>query len=194
MARPSFKPSDAQRAEVERLVKAKLPIEEMARRLNLAPKTFRKHFAAELGLIPVETVITGLAGARPRTAGGFRPTDEQREMALILAGAQLSHPEIARKLGVSIEVLQEHFADELEKGPVKCKSDILAAMFYAGKGGNVAAAKVYLVFNGQGDPGPADQPTPIGLKGKKEAAAIASRGAEVGTPWEGLVSPSDKPN
>lgn len=185
MGRPAFKPSDDQRLEVERLVKAKVSIEEMARRLELAPKTFRKHFAAELGLISVETVNTGLAAAKPRTTV-FRPTDEQREMATILAGAQLSRPEIARKLEISVETLEEHFADELERGPVKCKSDILAAMYFAGKGGNVAAAKVFLVFNGQGDPETTQQPASQGLVGKKERANIAAKTAGAGTPWEAL--------
>lgn len=193
MGRPSFSPSTEQREQVEAWVKAKVSIEEMARRLSLAPKTFRKHFAAELGLISVETVNTALEIARPRTAV-FRPTDEQREMAMILAGAQLSRPEIARKLGLTVEVLEEHFADELEKGPVKCKSDILAAMFYAGKGGNVAAAKVYLLFNGQGTPTDEVQPAANGLKGKKESASIAARSAEAGTGWDELVGQSGKPN
>lgn len=192
MGRPSFKPSDEQRAEVERWVKAKLSIEEMARRMELTAKTLRKHFAEELGLIPVQTVNTVLAAARPRT--GFHPNDEQREMALILAGAQLSHHEIARKLDISVEVLEEHFAEELERGPIKCKSDILITMFNAGKGGNVAAAKVFLVFNGQGAPDTAnEQPARIGMIGKKEAATIAARSAETGTAWEDLPA-SGKPN
>lgn len=193
MGRPSFAPTADQRAEVERLAQARVPIEEIARRMKLAPKTLRKHFASELGIIPVETVNTALDAARPRDTSAFRPSHEQREMALILAGARLSHPEIARKLGVSLDVLREHFADELERGPVDCKSDILASMFYAGKGGNVAAAKVYLVFNSQGDETP-DQPARIGLQGKKEAAAIAAKTAEAGTAWEDLVPPSSKPN
>jgi len=192
MGRPSFKPSDDQREQVVQWVKAKVSIEKMALRMELAPKTFRKHFAAELGLIPAETVNTVLAAARPRTEV-FRPTDEQREMALILAGARLSRHEIARKIGVTVEVLIEHFAAELENGPAKCKSDILSSMFYAGKGGNVAAGKVYLLFNGQEEPNPDQQPAKVGLLGKKEQASIAARNAEAGTGWDDLVS-SNKPN
>src|SRR3990167_2216783 len=193
MGRPAFKPTDEQRAKVARLIKGKVPIEEIARRMELAEKTLRKYFGAELGLIPVETVNTGLAMARPRTEV-FRPSDEQREMAMILAGARLSHPEIARKLGITEECLREHFGDELEKGPIKCKADILAAMFYSGKGGNVAAAKVFLLFNGQGDPGPEQQPAKVGLQGKKVQAAIAAQTAEAGTSWEDVVPPSGRPN
>lgn len=193
MGRPSFKPTDDQRALVEGYVKSKISIEEMARRMDLAPKTFRKHFAAELGLVSAETVNTALESAKPRLIG-FRPTDEQREMALVLAGAQLSHAEIARKLGITEDVLKEHFADELENGPVKCKADILSSMYHAGRGGNVAAAKVFLIFNGQEAPGPEQQPAAAGLIGKKEAAKIAAQGGAGGTGWDDLVTPNNKPN
>lgn len=193
MGRPRFKPTAEQIKQVEIWVKAKVAIEKMAERLALAPKTFRKHFAEQLGLIAAETVDAGLEMARPKTSV-FRPTDDQREMALILAGARLSHGEIARKMCVSVEMLEEHFAAELESGPAKCKADILNSMFYAGKGGNVAAAKVYLVFNGQDDASVEIQPAAAGIKGKKEQAAIAARSAETGTAWEDLLAAGAKPN
>lgn len=194
MARPSFKPTDQQRAQVVEWVKAKVSIEEMARRLVLAPKTFRKHFAAELGISPSDRVNTEQQTVLPQRADAFRPTSEQRDVALILAGAQLSLPEIARKMGLDVEVLKEHFAAELVEGPVKCKADILQAMFYAGKGGNVAAAKVYLVFNGQSQPEEqVEQPAALGLIGKKAAAAAGATTAQAGTGWEDLV-PTNKPN
>lgn len=195
MARPSFKPTDPQRSQVAEWVKAKVSIEEMARRLELAPKTFRKHFAAELGISPRDRVNTEQQTVLPPRSDAFRPTSEQRDVALILAGAQLSLPEIARKMGMDVEVLKEHFASELVEGPVKCKADILQAMFYAGKGGNVAAAKVYLVFNGQSAPDdkPSEQPAALGLLGKKASAAAGAPTAQAGTGWEDLV-PSAKPN
>lgn len=198
MGRPSKDPTDEQRSNVRQWVAAKVSIEEMARRVGFACKTFRKHFAVELGISPIDRVITDQAQASPSArADAFRPNSEQREVALILAGAQLSRPEIARKMGLAVEVLEEHFADELVQGPVKCKADIIQAMFYAGKGGNVAAAKVYLVFNGQGPPEDkmdAAQPAAIGLLGKKESAAIAARTAGAGTAWDDLVPATTKPN
>lgn len=196
MGRPSKDPTDEQRESVIEWVKAKVSIEEMARRVGFAPKTFRKHFAAELGLSPPDRVNTEPAIPAQRV-DVFRPTSEQREAALILAGAQLSRPEIARKMGLAVEVLEEHFAAELEEGPIRCKADILQAMFYAGKGGNVAAAKVFLVFNGQAAPDPAktEQPAAIGMLGKKAAANIGAQNAQAGTPWEELISPpGGKPN
>ena len=189
MGRPSFVPTDEQKEKVEQWVQARVAIEEIARRLDLAPKTLRKHFAKELGLIPAETVNTALEVAKPRLTT-YQPTAEQREMALILAGAKLAKEEIARKMGVTVAVLEEHFAEELETGPVKCKGDILQSMFYAGKGGNVAAAKVFLIFNGQEEenPKPHGQPAAQGLTGKKEQAAVAAQDAEKGTPFDGLLN------
>ena len=199
MGRPSKDPTDEQRANVRQWVEAKVSIEEMARRVGFAPKTFRKHFAAELGISSTDRVITEQVTLPPVRLDVFRPTSEQREVALILAGAQLSRPEIARKMGLALEVLEEHFAAELAEGPVKCKADIIQSMFHAGKGGNVAAAKVYLVFNGQGAPDDkpdAEQPAALGMLGKKAAAAVGAQTAQAGTGWDGLVGPATpgKPN
>ncbi len=196
MGRPAFEPTDEQREQVTIWVASRVPIEGMARRMGLAPKTFRKHFAAQLGLIPANQVATAMPPGTALQARqvAFRPTDEQREQALILAGARLSREEIARKVGVTVDVLEEHFAEELERGPAKCKSDIISSMFYAGKGGNVAAAKVYLLFNGQNDPdgdrppAPVDQPAPQGLQGKKANATLSAQNAEKGSPFDGLLN------
>ena len=187
MGRPAKTPTDEQRAQVREWVKARVSIEEMARRLSLTSKTFRKHYAEEIGAVPVETVIT-------QPVARFVATVEQRQSVLILAGARISHDEIARKIGVSTDVLREHFADELRRGPGQCKADVLESMFYAGKSGNVAAAKVYLTFNAMSDEPTPAQPAAQGLQGKKQTALVASQTAERGTPWEGLVTPGSKPN
>lgn len=194
MARPSFSPSAAQRAQVAAWVQAKVSIQEMATRLDLATKTFRKHFATELGLIPVETVITALETARPRAGGGFRPSDDQREIVVVLAGARWPYDDIALQLDVSREVLEEHFANELRQGPVRFTAPVIRAMWHAAQGGNATAAKMCLIMNGSGAPNPDLQPAREGLTGKKEAAKIAANGAEVGTAWEEVVSPGSKLN
>jgi hypothetical protein len=191
MGRPSFNPTDEQRAEVARLKQAKVSIEEIARKIDVTPKTLRKAFATELGLIPVETVNTVLNTARPRPTN-YRPTSEQRELVLILSGGRMPRLEIAATLEVGIDVLEEHFGEELDNGPTKSRAAILVSMYNAGKGGNVAAAKVYLLFNGQEEPNPDQQPAKAGLVGKKESQSIAARTAEGGTAWADLVTA--KPN
>lgn len=192
MGRPSFKPSDDQIAQVTGWVKSKVSIEEMARRLKLAPKTFRKHFAAELGLISVETVNTGLASARPREPA-FKANDNQREMVLILAGARWPREDIALNIGVTVEVLEEHFADDLRDGPVKFPAPVIQSMWHAARGGNATAAKICLIMNGAGMQKSDQQPSREGLRGKKEQATIAAQRAATGTAWDDLVEPG-KPN
>ncbi|HLY04256.1 MAG TPA: hypothetical protein VKR31_00765 [Rhizomicrobium sp.] len=187
MGRPSFSPTPEQRAQVAALSKARVAVEEIARRLDLAPKTLRKHFAVELGLVQAETVIT-------REFTRFVATEEQKEVVTILAGGRFSRPEIARKIGVSVEVLQEHFAKQLEDGPVKCRSDAVQAIYHAMRGGNMTAAKLWLIISSQGDDDqPGEQPAAAGLRGKKQQQAIAAKTAEAGTGWEDLVAPG-RPN
>jgi AraC-like DNA-binding protein len=195
MGRPSFVPTPQQRAQVEAWVKAEVSIEEMARRLELAPKTFRKHFAAELGISPPDRVITELPMPAQRVEA-FRPNDAQREMALILAGARWPYDDIALEIGVSIDVLEEHFAKELRDGPVKFPAPVIRSMWHAAQGGNATAAKICLIMNGAGtDKGAPQQPAAEGLKGKKAAAALGAKNAQEGTGWEDLVAPpSGKPN
>jgi len=166
----------------------------MARRLDLTPKTFRKHFASELGLISAETVNTQLAAARPRTDDGFRPTDEQREMALILAGAHWPHEDIALDIGVTVDELQKHFSRELIEGPVKFPAPVIRSMWHSAQGGNATAAKICLIMNSGSTGQSNQQPSREGLKGKKEMATIAARNAESGTSWEDILPPTTKPN
>lgn len=194
MGRPSFKPTDEQRAQVNQWVKARVAIEEMARRLELAPKTFRKHFAAELGLTPVETVKT--QSAQP-TRAEYRPSEDERMSAFLLAGFGIAHSEIARLLTAGdVDVLKEHFADELKSGPIKLKDHALKDLYFQMRGGSVGATKavITLIAAGEAAPDPDQQPAAQGLLGKKEQAKLAARGAEAGTPWESILGPSSKPN
>lgn len=192
MGRPSFAPTDEQRAEVRRLRQAKVSIDEIAHRLDVAPKTLRKFFGVELGIISIETVNTALAGSKPRIEA-FRPTDEQRESALILAGARWPHQDIADYLRVTLEMLHEHFADDLAMGPKKFPAEVIKASWFAARAGNQTAAKICLIMNGTGEQDPTSQPAREGLKGKKEAAAIAARTAEAGTAWDD-ADVTGKPN
>jgi len=200
MGRPAKAITPEQRAQVEAWVKARVPIEAMARRIGFAPKTFRKHFAAELGLTVdqvEQSMPPGTVVVDPPRALAFRPTDEHREMVLILAGANFSREEIARKAGVTIEVLEEHFAAELVDGPVKCNADVIRSLFYAAKGGNVSAQRTWLLISGRPTEGegagknkndPQRQPAAQGLQGKKASADLAAQTAEKGSPFDGLLN------
>jgi hypothetical protein len=48
------------------------------------------------------------------------------------------------EIGVSIDVLEEHFAKELRDGPVKFPAPVIRSMWHAAQGGNATAAKICL--------------------------------------------------
>lgn len=178
MGRPAFEPSDEQRTSVEAWVQADVPIEEMARRIGITSKTFRKAFAGLLGKKPGETVNTEAAPKAPP----FQPTDEQRRAVLIMAAAHGPEEEIARAIGVSVDMLNAHFAKELCDGPSIGYRDGVESLYNSMKAGNVAATKAWLILNMQGDriaaPKAAEiQPAANAMKGKKEQADENARAA-----------------
>lgn len=196
MGRPTFKPSDEQRAQVAAWFKARVAIEEIARRLELAPKTLRKHFASELGLNRAETVNTDPDVIMPRLET-LRPTAEQRLSVLLLSGFGISHEEIARLLELDPATLEEHFSAELRDGPLRLKDEALKSLYHQMKGGNNSATKAVLglIAMGEARETPKDQPTRLDLPaGKKATQAIAAATGAAGTGWEDLVPTSTKPN
>lgn len=194
MGRPAFEPTAEQRADVAKWKEARVSIEEISRRIGKAPKTVRKVFAAELGLSLVQSVITQSGEQEllppPPREPAFVPSLDQRTRVTILAGARISPEEIARKMEMTVDMLKEHFGQELINGPAVCKSDIIESTFYAGKGGNVAAQKVYLAFNAQAEPDAEDQPKALPPAGKKEQR-LRDAQAPVGSdsPWNDLDEP-----
>jgi hypothetical protein len=156
MGRPAKQPSDQDRAQVETWVAARVPIQVMARRIGLAPKTFRKHFARELGLIAADQVAEAMPPGvviDPPRPPAFRATDEQKEWVIILSGARWPNDDIAAQLQMPLEVLEEHFANELELGPVRFPAEAIKSAWYAARGGNQTAVKTCLIMNGRETPG-----------------------------------------
>jgi len=196
MARPAFCPTQAQRDQVIEWIAAKVPIEGMARRLGLAPKTFRKHFAAQLGIAPPvgEDLFVEPTGPDPRPkVEGYRPTSDVRQLVEILVGADISKHEIARKIGISVEMLEQHFADELDMGIAKCGGDVIVQLYRSATGGNVSAMKLYLMLSKQrsAEERDRDRPRPpveVMNTGKKEVAQLQSNNAVAGTKFEGLIN------
>jgi AraC-like DNA-binding protein len=201
MGRPSLIITDAQRGQVAQWIRERVPLERMAQRLGMAPKTFRKHFGHQLGTAPVPDAAPLLPDeflpARQALFDAYRPTAEMREIVMVLAGAAISKEEIARKLGQPVDVIEYHFAEELASGSV-AKANVIMAMYRAAIGGNVSAQKSYTVIGallgGPEDPaGDRDrdrQPAPPAetFAGKKIQAAIESQNADRGTPWERVIN------
>lgn len=190
MGRPAFEPTDEQRQSVEQWIQVPVSIEEMARRVGCTSKTFRKAFAAELGKNSVET-------ERAPKAPPFQATDDQKRAVLIMAAAHGPEEEIACALGITVDLLQQHFVRELRDGPSIGYREGVESLFNQMKAGNTAATKAWLILNMQGDrmartkviPAP-EQPAANGLKGKKQQADEAARGVVAGG---GLFAPPTAP-
>jgi hypothetical protein len=58
----------------------------------------------------------------------FKPTPEQRERVEVLGAAHCSPDQIAAALGISLDTLTHHFADELEFGPARQRAAVNAAI------------------------------------------------------------------
>lgn len=118
----------------------------------------------------------------------FKPTPKQRHTVSVVAGAGVSHEEIAIGMGISRPTLEKHFAHELTTGAYQRRQEVLNAMFRAAKMGNVAAQKAYTALT----PKVAAPPLPAEPKpaGKKEQAASAAVTAQAGTGWEALLDTS----
>lgn len=113
-----------------------------------------------------------------------------RRSVSIVAGAGVSHEEIAIGLGIAINTLKKHFAFELTTGAYQRRQEVLNAMFKAAKKGNVAAQKAYAAMTPKPAAPPlqppADTDKPEGKKAQAQAAAVT---AQAGTSWESLLKP-----
>lgn len=199
--RPPLIITDAQRGLVAQWIRERVPLERMAQRLGMAPKTFRKHFGHQLGTAPVPDAAPLLPDEiLPDSQARFdayRPTGEIRELVMVLTAAAISKEEIARKLGQPVDVIEYHFADELASGAAVVKSNVIMSMYKAAIGGNVSAQKSFMVISSlgapedpQGDRQRDRQPAPPAetFAGKKIQAAIESQNADRGTPFERFLN------
>jgi hypothetical protein len=115
--------------------------------------------------------------ARPKLA----PTQAQRRLVRVSAGAGLSHEQIAISLELSRSSLERHFAHELTVGAYRCRIDVVVAMFAAAKRGSAAAQKAYLART------PQVAAPPLFKLGKKAQANADAPTAQHGTEWEALL-------
>jgi transcriptional regulator GlxA family with amidase domain len=188
MGRPSFSPTAEQRQEVAVLAQARVALEEIARRLGITKKTLQKHFAAELGRAEPVKAARVKTQERVNTPPPFSATPEQREVVEILAAARIGHQEIADRVGVTIAILEHHFAEELATGPAKRNSEVILATYRSAVGGSNSAQRLWqaIIAPGAG-PGGAKPAKPT-FAGKKADAQAAALVAGEGTEWSGLVN------
>lgn len=175
MGRPSFSPTAEQREIVSALAQAHVAQAEIARRIGVTKKTLQKHFAGELGRENTTGAEGVKTGARVKTPPPFQATAEQRDMVEILAAAGMPRPQIADKIGVSVEILQYHFETELREGPGKRRADGLLAIYRGMMAGNGGDKKLWEQITSPAAPKVAG--VKVGTVGKKAAAQAEAEAA-----------------
>lgn len=121
---------------------------------------------------------------RPPGRPPFKPTQTQRRLVRLAAGAGLPHVQIAAALAISQPTLRRRFADELGAGGARAKVEVVAALHASALRGSAAAARAYLQLSATK---PVDSPPKVPPLGKKAAAQAAALTAADDTDWETLL-------
>lgn len=198
--RPEYKPTPEQRAEVRRLRAADTSIGEIAKAISISRNTLRKHFAEELATAPTpieqQLDLTGahkVEPAQPSRQPGrpeFEPTDRQRNMVRLWAADDWTEARMALQLGIARETLRKHFADEIQFGADKVRTQVLLDLQRSSAQGKVGASNKLLERTALvAPPGPPKPPAEVEESiGKKAAARRGAQNAESGTDWDGLLN------
>jgi hypothetical protein len=119
----------------------------------------------------------------------FKPTDEQRLMVSVAAGAGCTQDAIAIAVGITKPTLLKHFAFELTTGAQARRIEVIQGLFDAAKRGSPAAAKAYLSQGVKPTDSPPSEPEVPLPEGKKAQANANARVNHKGTSWEQLLEP-----
>jgi hypothetical protein len=121
-------------------------------------------------------------------------TEEKRLRVAVLRAYDMSQPEIAEAMGISIPTLRKNYLRELRGGMAQKRAEMLVQLFLEGKAGNVAAIKEFLKQTRDGDllaahlasrhPNKGKKPKP----GKKEQALIDAQEPDVSSPMGNLMA------
>lgn len=126
---------------------------------------------------------------RPR----YEPTDKERAQCKALAGMGVPHTDIAIVLQISTPTLRRHFRTELDAGAIEANAKVAQSLFKQAtdlQKPSVVACIFWLKTRAGWSESGAEPRTPRDeLPGKKEQQNRAARTAQVGTEWEGLLSP-----
>lgn len=143
---------------------------------------------------------------RKRGRPAYKPTAAQRRSVEQMRACGEASATIARALGIDIDTLNKHFADEIANGISRRRAEVIEMLFKAARKGNVTAQKHLSNMTGltiaegkvMGDEAAPEEAKPERAPkiGKKEAAQQAADNAGLGTDWgEDLqVGGSGRPN
>jgi hypothetical protein len=122
-------------------------------------------------------------------------TEEKRLRVAVLRAYNLSQPEIAEAMGISVPTLRKNYLRELRDGMAQKRAEMLVQLYLEGKGGNVAAIKEFLKQTRDGDllaghlASRAPQKKSKQAKlGKKEQALVDAQAPDVSSPMGNLMA------
>ena len=201
--RPEYKPTDDQRAAVRSMKADGKSNAAIAAAVGISPNTLRKHFAAELKAAPAPAVeqqlalggvhhaVSATVDVRPPGRPEFEPTQRQREDVRLWAADDWSEERMAQQLGIARETLRKHFADEIQYGADRIRTQVLRDLERSSRAGRVGASAKLLEITSMVAPPSAPKaerpeapPEPLG---KKAQAIVDAKSADVGSDWADLV-------
>ncbi len=163
--RPAREPTAAERKKVKEFIGEGASQRVVAKALGISVPTLRKLFATELGLQkkPASDVAT------------FKITQQMRDDVALMAACNEPRGRIAKAIGVSVEDLVKHFAEDLETGAARYRLKVLNRLDLLAAAGSLGAAnKLAVMTSPAPEAGPAGAATPpIGKKAEARAKADA---------------------
>ena len=196
--RPAYKPSDEQRSLVRELRGKDGSIGGIAAALGISRNTLRKHFAEELKVSPAPAAVDqqlDLAGthkievARPPGRPEYEPTYREREDVRLWAADDWSEERMAQQLGIARETLRKHFADDIQYGADKVRTQALRDLARGSAQGKTGASAKLLELTSMVAP-PSGPKQDVPDLGKKAQAIVDAKTADHGTSWADLTTPT----
>lgn len=116
-----------------------------------------------------------------------KPTAAWRRKVEELRSCGMSEDAVARAMGLDVDTLRKHYADELANGAARKRAQIIAMLYKSASKGNVSAQKKLeemsrAAIGAQALMGeaPVEASKPVKLGKKEQAAAIAREAAAPG--------------
>jgi hypothetical protein len=167
--RPAREPTAAEREKVKEYKASGASQRVTAAALGRSVPSLRKYFAAELGL----------ERKGPREPP-FKITAQMRDDVALMAAFKEPRGVIAKAIGVSVEDLEEFFADDLQTGAARVRLETLRKVKTLADLGAIGAVNKMAAMTAPA-PEPAAADAPGAPTGKKaEAAARAAAAAQAG--------------
>jgi hypothetical protein len=126
-----------------------------------------------------------------------QPTDEKRQLVMLLCAFDWSLEKIAAALSITRPTLRKNYLRQLRvksEARARVEAATLLALMRQVEEGNVAAITRMFARFDRHDIRLTPPPAPKDKVGKKEAMLLAAPGAHEGTSWESILKPLETMN